>query len=104
MDKEASLKQLMQMPGVGRSIATDLWKIGVTSIADLRRQDPELLYELSNRQAGVIQDRCLLYVFRCAVYYAETEQKSQDPDKLKWWNWKDATLHKPRQKKKTKIA
>ncbi|NMB56563.1 pathogenicity locus, partial [Candidatus Beckwithbacteria bacterium] len=32
------------------------------------------------------QDRCLLYVFRCAVYYAKG---GRDPEKLKWWNWKD---------------
>ncbi len=104
MDKETSLKQLTQIPGVGKSIALDLWKIGITSVADLRRQDPELLYELSNRQAGVTQDRCVLYVFRCAVYYAETEHKTQEPDKLKWWNWKDAAPGKPNAKKKIKIA
>jgi len=28
----------------------------------------------------------LLYVFRCAVYFAEN--KNPDPEKLKWWNWK----------------
>ena len=33
------------------------------------------------------QDRCLLYVFRCAVYFAE--RKRHDPELLKWWNWKD---------------
>lgn len=32
-------------------------------------------------------DRCMLYVFRCAVYYASSEQ--HDPELLKWWNWKD---------------
>ncbi|WP_334292712.1 helix-hairpin-helix domain-containing protein [Parasporobacterium paucivorans] len=29
----------------------------------------------------------MLYVFRCAVYYANEE--AHDPEKLKWWNWKD---------------
>jgi hypothetical protein len=32
-------------------------------------------------------DRCLLYVFRCAVYFAEHTR--HDPELLKWWNWKD---------------
>lgn len=27
------------------------------------------------------------HVFRCAVYYAEHEE--HDPEKLKWWYWKD---------------
>ena len=32
-------------------------------------------------------DRCVLYVFRCAVYYAANE--THESEKLKWWNWKD---------------
>ncbi|WP_334307362.1 hypothetical protein [Anaerotignum lactatifermentans] len=28
-----------------------------------------------------------MYVWRLAVYYAENEEK--DPEKLKWWYWKD---------------
>ena len=38
-------------------------------------------------QKGFTEDRCELYVFRCAVYYAEHEE--HDPEKLKWWYWKD---------------
>lgn len=79
----------MQIPGVGKSIANDLWQIGITCVEDLEGKDPQFLYESSNRVAGMVQDRCLLYVFRCAVYYAETEGESRDPEKLKWWNWKE---------------
>jgi hypothetical protein len=88
-NKQLSLKELMKIPGVGKSIAHDLWNIGIHSINDLKREDPEELYTLSNKYAGTIQDRCLLYVFRCAVYYAKTENSAHDPEKLKWWNWKD---------------
>ena len=48
-----------------------------------------MLYDDSNKLAGCVQDRCLLYVFRCAVYFAETPVHKQDAEKLKWWNWKD---------------
>ena len=48
------------IPGVGKSIAEDLRNIGV---------------------------HCLLYVFREAVYFAENP--NPDPEKLKWWYWKD---------------
>ncbi len=85
--KEKSLKELRTIPGVGASIAEDLYAIGVRKVSDLKNKDPERLYEKSNRQAGVRQDRCLLYVFRCAVYFAS--EKRHDPEKLKWWNWKD---------------
>ena len=89
MNKEQSKKELMKIPGVGKSIADDLLNIDIVQIEDLKGKDPQILYEHSNRVAGATQDRCLLYVFRCAVYFAETEGEKRDPEKLKWWNWKD---------------
>jgi hypothetical protein len=86
-NKAAIIKELMQIPGLGKSIAADLYQININSIADLKNQSPGELYHRSNHQAGVVQDRCLLYVFRCAVYYAS--EKKHDPEKLKWWNWKE---------------
>ena len=81
------VKDLMQIPGVGKSIANDLINIGIKSVSDLKGKSPDDLYHKSNEFAGMVQDRCLLYVFRCAVYYANTIQ--HNPEKLKWWNWKD---------------
>ncbi len=91
MTKEKAIKELTIIPGVGKSLATDLWDIGITSVADLKGQNPEKLYERSNTFAGTVQDRCVLYVFKCAVYFAETPIEEQDKAKLKWWNWKDKT-------------
>jgi hypothetical protein len=34
--------------------------------------------------------RCVLYVFRCAVYFAT--EKVHDEELLKWWNWQDKFL------------
>ncbi len=90
MNREQSIKELMLIPGVGKSIAYDLWNIGIRKIGDLTGKNPEILYFQSNAYAGAKQDKCLLYVFRCAVYYAETLTEKQDPGKLKWWNWKDS--------------
>jgi hypothetical protein len=87
--KEKTIRELMTIPGVGKSIANDLWRIGIKKVDDLKDKQPEELYDLSNQVAGVVQDRCLLYTFRCAVYFANTANKKQDPEKLKWWNWKD---------------
>ena len=88
--RNPQLKELQQIPGVGPSIAKGLVAIGITKIQDLKGQDPEKLYDVSNRAAGVVQDRCLLYVFRCAVYFASTRKPS--PEKLRWWYWKDKTM------------
>ena len=79
--------ELEKIPGVGKSIAQDLQNIGIHSIADLKGKTAEELYDQTNKFAGVRQDKCLLYVFRCAVYFAETE--NPEAAKLKWWNWKE---------------
>ncbi|MCB9046504.1 MAG: helix-hairpin-helix domain-containing protein [Chitinophagales bacterium] len=94
MTKQAAIKELCIIPGVGKSLATDLWNIGIRSLAELKGQDPELLYHRSNQFAGTLQDRCVLYVFRCAVYFADTPADQRESEKLKWWNWKDSLLHK----------
>lgn len=86
MKKNISANDLESVPGVGPSIAGDLRAIGILSVSDLKGKDPDTLYKKSNHRAGVVQDRCLLYVFRCAVYYAEG---GRDPKKLLWWAWKD---------------
>jgi nucleotidyltransferase/DNA polymerase involved in DNA repair len=77
---------LLNIPGTGKSIAEDLQNIGIRKVQDLKGKNPETLYAMSNKHAGHIQDRCLLYVFRLAVYYAEG---GRDPEKIKWWNWRD---------------
>ncbi|PKN03330.1 pathogenicity locus [Candidatus Dependentiae bacterium HGW-Dependentiae-1] len=82
-----TLKELQQIPGVGPSIAQDLWELGIRSIHDLKKQNPETMYLQSCALRGQHIDRCLLYVFRCAVYYAS--EKNHDPELLKWWHWKD---------------
>jgi hypothetical protein len=81
---------LQAIPGVGPSIAADLRELGIRDPTNLRARDPERLYARSNQLKGVTQDRCLLYVFRCAVYFANTSR--HQPELLKWWNWSDANL------------
>lgn len=77
--------ELQQIPYVGPSIAQDLRNIGMTSIAKLKGQDPELLYKKLCTLYGE-QDRCMLYTLRMVVYYA-TEPHPK-PGLLKWWKWK----------------
>jgi len=78
---------LLRIPGVGPSISADLQRLGIRNVAELRGRNPEALYAELCRQMGHHVDRCVLYVFRCAVYFvSETEH---DPELLKWWNWKD---------------
>ena len=79
-------RELQIIPGVGKSIAQDLLNIGITKVSDLKKKNPEKLYQQMNAYYGVKQDICLLYVMRCAVYFAS--HKKHEPEKLKWWNWR----------------
>ncbi len=80
---------LTKIPGVGKSIAKDLQSIGIKKIEDLKGKNPEIMYRALMNRMGTHVDRCMLYVFRCAVYFAEN--KTHKPELLKWWNWKDRT-------------
>lgn len=80
--------QLEQIPGVGKKIALDMQDIGICCINDLKGKNPEKLYRKLCEHKTSPVDRCMLYVFRCAVYYASNTR--DDPKLLKWWNWKDS--------------
>jgi predicted RecB family nuclease len=54
MNKQKSIKELSAIPGVGKSIANDLWNIDIKRISDLRDKSPEYLYNLSNQKAGIV--------------------------------------------------
>jgi hypothetical protein len=82
--------ELQVIPGIGPSLATDLRDLGIRRVADLKARDPERMYRQLNTLRGARQDPCVLYVFRCAVYFARTTRPK--PELLKWWNWKGRTL------------
>ena len=74
---------LQKIPGVGKNIEEDLLNIGIRTIEDLKGKDPEELYQMDCIYKGFQEDRCQLYVFRSAVYFAEHEEP--EAEKLKWW-------------------
>jgi hypothetical protein len=80
--------ELEQIPGIGKIIAKNLARIDIYKVEDFKGQDPEELYEKWCLEALYPSDtdRCVLYVFRNAVYYANG---GRDPEKLKWNYWKD---------------
>lgn len=78
---------LRTIPGVGAQIERDLIALGYDSVASLAGEDPEQIYERDCIRRGCRVDRCMLYVYRCAVYYADHAE--HEPEKLRWWYWKD---------------
>jgi hypothetical protein len=81
---------LQRAPGIGPSLAQDLRDLGVHSLAALARRNPERLYERLIELRAEHQDPCVLYAFRCAVYFARTPNPSTQL--TKWWNWKGREL------------
>ena len=79
--------ELETIPGVGPRMARHLERIGCPTLKSLRGQDPEELYRRDCLSQGCQVDRCVLYVYRLAVHYAE--HGSCPPDKQNWWDWKD---------------
>jgi Pathogenicity locus len=77
---------LEAIPSVGPRTAEDLMNLGISKVEDLVRADPEGLYARLCAREGGHADRCNLYVYRCAVYFA---RGGRDAELLKWWNWKE---------------
>ena len=84
--------ELEKIPGVGPNMAAHLHALGFDTVESLRGQDPQALYERDCARCGGILDRCVLYVYRCAVYFAESPREYHE--KCKWWNCKDKPYQK----------
>lgn len=77
-------KSLTSIPGVGPALAGKLLRLGYNQPEDLIGADPEKMYDTLIKLEKKPVDPCVLYVFRCAVYYTSTQ--IHDPQLLKWWN------------------
>ncbi len=89
MTKNIKLKEndLKNIPGVGRNMEQHFFDTGIFTTDDLIGKNPEELFWKDCLVKGLQVDRCVLYVFRLAVYYANNDV--HEPEKLKWWNWQD---------------
>ncbi len=81
------LTELQAIPGVGERLSRDLADLGYRKVLDLKGENPDSMYQRLMDLQGKHVDRCVLYVFRCAVYFAGNSV--HDRELLKWWNWKD---------------
>ena len=77
---------LRDLPGVGPSIEKDLRQLGFSKPTDLIGANPQAMYEKWTTLSGG-SEKCMLYVFRCAVYCVNTPPGKLKQQKLKWWNW-----------------
>lgn len=75
---------LIKIPGVGKNMKQHFIELGITNVEALIDKDPEQMYEEDKMRCDGELDRCVLYVYRCAVEFAKTRNSN-----LKWWDFKD---------------
>ena len=81
-----------EVPGVGPGVASDFARIGITTVAQMRRRNPERVYEAlrdANTAIGKRTHKNFLYLMRMVCYYA---RDGRDPALLKWNAWTDAKV------------
>lgn len=80
------MSDLREIHGIGKSIEQDLFQMGIFCVDDLKGKDPQDLYQQLCLLKGQTVDCCMLYVFRCAVHYVESNRLDKQS---KWWDFKD---------------
>jgi hypothetical protein len=83
-----SKDELQSLPGIGPRMSAALRALEINRVRDLVGQNPRVMYETLKAKRPEFSDRCVLYVFRCAVWAAENPGDG-DPVLRAWHNWKD---------------
>jgi hypothetical protein len=78
-------RRLQDLISVGPAIVRDFELMGIRSVAELRRRNPEKLFEKLCRVTGKAQDICCLDVFRAAV--AQARDPRLPAEQCQWWYW-----------------
>ena len=76
---------LHELASVGPAVARDFELLGIRSVAQLARRNPERMFEELGRMKGQAQDVCCLDVFRAAV--AQARNPRLPIEQCRWWYW-----------------
>jgi predicted RecB family nuclease len=78
-------RRLLDLRGVGPSIATDLHQLGIFTVDQLAQSDGRELYDRLCALTGVRQDPCVEDTFVCAV--AQARNPGLPAEQRNWWYW-----------------
>ncbi|MCK5491709.1 MAG: TfoX/Sxy family DNA transformation protein [Candidatus Omnitrophica bacterium] len=93
MDRETkqskAIENLQSLINIGPATAKRFYSIGITTSKQLKKSNPEKIYEKLRINEGGILDKCVLYQIRGAIL------------EIPWWVCKDisSTVIKKKQKK-----
>ena len=82
---EAQARRLEDLVSVGPAMVRDFELLGIHSVSQLSRRNPERMYEELCKMTGQAQDLCCLDVFRAAV--AQAQNPRLPAEKCEWWYW-----------------
>lgn len=80
-----SERRLKDLVSVGPAMVRDFELLGIHSVGQLARRNPEKLYEKLCEIKGKAQDVCCLDVFCAAVAQARNSQLPVE--QRQWWYW-----------------
>jgi len=78
-------RRLEDLVSIGPAMLRDFEVLGIRSVAQLARQEPESLYEKLCRVTGKSQDICVLDTFSAAV--AQAQNPRLPAEQRQWWYW-----------------
>jgi nucleotidyltransferase/DNA polymerase involved in DNA repair len=85
-------RRLGELISVGPAMLRDFELLGVRSVGQLARRDPEELYRRLGRVARQHQDICVLDTFRAAV--AQARNPRLPAERCQWWWWSRKRMQK----------
>ncbi len=78
-------RQLGDLISIGPAMLRDFELLGIRSVAQLGRQNPQRMYERLGRLARQHQDICVLDTFCAAV--AQARNPRLPAEQCQWWYW-----------------
>jgi hypothetical protein len=78
-------RRLADLISVGPAMVRDFALLGVRSVTQLARRNPDRLYQELERVAPQHMDNCVLDVFRAAV--AQARDPYLPAEQRQWWWW-----------------
>jgi hypothetical protein len=81
----AAERRLEDLASVGPATVRDLALLGVRSVEELARREPQALYQELCRRMGTRVDPCCQDVFSAAV--AQARDPGLPAEQRRWWYW-----------------
>lgn len=78
-------RELGDLISIGPAMLRDFELLGIRSVAQLAKQNPQRMYEKMGHLTGQRQDPCVLDTFCAAV--AQAKNPLLAAEKCQWWWW-----------------